>query len=493
MTRDDFVSRYAFVYEHSPWVAERAWDGGIGVGEDPAPVFRRVVERAGADAQRTLLRAHPDLAGRLGTALTAHSSAEQAGAGLDRCTQAEFAEFQALNTRYVAQFGFPFIIAVKGLDRTGILKAFRERVDGTADGEFRVALDEVHKIAGFRLAALAAPPAVTRTAVPIDTVRKMAFDALSRAGANEANAAAIADNIAAAERDGSESHGLFRLPGYVKGLELGSLNGAADPARLAGPDAALLVDGDGGAAPLAYARFLPQLADLASEKGAAVLALRNAVHFAAMWPEVEALAERGLAAFAATANYPYLAPHGGRRALLGTNPIAFAFPRPAAPPLVFDFASAAMARGDVMIAARDGRPVPFGVGVDKDGVPTTDPAAILGGGAQLAFGAHKGSALALMVELLAAGLVGDVFSDEAGAREAASGGLPRGGVFVLALSPERLGGPDALGRADAFLARLAAEPGVRLPGARRHARRARAEPAMVEAVLLRTVRGLAGH
>ncbi len=221
------------------------------------------------------------------------STAEQAGAGLDRCTPAEFEEFHTLNTRYVERFGFPFIIAVKGHGRASILAAFRRRVEGERDAEFRVALDEVHKIAGFRLAALAAPREVAREAVPVDEVRALAFAALTRAGADEANAAAIAENIAAAEAGGSESHGLFRLPGYVKGLGSGAVNGTAEPVRLDGPDAAVIVDARGGAAPLAYERFLPVLADLAAEKGAAVLALRNAVHFAAMWPEVEALAARG--------------------------------------------------------------------------------------------------------------------------------------------------------------------------------------------------------
>jgi 2-oxo-4-hydroxy-4-carboxy-5-ureidoimidazoline decarboxylase len=115
------------------------------------------VEAAGPGAQRALLRAHPDLAGRLAVRgqLTAESTSEQAGAGLDRCSPKEFEEFQRLNDIYNARFGFPFILAVKGYDRAGILDAFRRRVGNTRKAEFREALDQVHRIARLRLQALA--------------------------------------------------------------------------------------------------------------------------------------------------------------------------------------------------------------------------------------------------------------------------------------------------------------------------------------------------
>jgi 2-oxo-4-hydroxy-4-carboxy-5-ureidoimidazoline decarboxylase len=150
----DFVRRFAGVYESSPWVAEEACRGGDPT--DPAAAMRAALETAGRDRQLALLRAHPDLAGRLAVAgeLTPESSAEQAGAGLDRCTPAEFAEFQDLNARYRAAFGFPFILAVRGHDRAAILAAFRRRVANVPDAEFREALDQVHRIAAFRIADL---------------------------------------------------------------------------------------------------------------------------------------------------------------------------------------------------------------------------------------------------------------------------------------------------------------------------------------------------
>lgn len=160
LDRAGFLARYGGVYEHSPWIAAEVWDAGQ-MSDDVetlAAAMAAVVGAAPRAAQLALLRAHPDLAGRLAVAgaLTAASAAEQAGAGLDRCTPPEFAEFQELNARYVARFGFPFIVAVRGLDRAGILARFRERVANSHDAEFREALAQVHRIARLRLEALAA-------------------------------------------------------------------------------------------------------------------------------------------------------------------------------------------------------------------------------------------------------------------------------------------------------------------------------------------------
>lgn len=159
LPRDSFVARFGGVYEHSPWVAGAVWDAGA-VTDDMARLAEAMaaaVEAAGEEAQRELLRAHPDLAGRLAARgeLTADSSAEQAAAGLDRCSPAELAEFQRLNDAYKARFGFPFIIAVRGLDRAAILEAFRRRVVHDPATEFREALDQVHRIARLRVLASA--------------------------------------------------------------------------------------------------------------------------------------------------------------------------------------------------------------------------------------------------------------------------------------------------------------------------------------------------
>ncbi len=159
LDKDTFVAAIGGVYEHSPWIAAAAFDKGLTGAEVSAlcDTLRSVVEAAGREPQLSLLCAHPDLAGRLAKAggLTAESTTEQASAGLDQCTDAEFAEFTALNDRYKSRFGFPFILAVRGRTRQEILENFRARVDNDPDTEFREALDQVHQIARLRLEAMA--------------------------------------------------------------------------------------------------------------------------------------------------------------------------------------------------------------------------------------------------------------------------------------------------------------------------------------------------
>ena len=161
LDRTAFVEVYGGVYEHSLWVAAAVFDGGLGAEDDDpealAGRMAQVVDAADEEAKLALLRAHPELAGRLAVAgnLTADSTAEQASAGLDRCTPEEFAAFHALNARYTARFGFPFIIAVRGLSRQDILEAFRSRSDNDRETEFATALEQVHRIARLRLEAMA--------------------------------------------------------------------------------------------------------------------------------------------------------------------------------------------------------------------------------------------------------------------------------------------------------------------------------------------------
>ena len=157
--RASFLARYGGVYEHSLWIAASVWDrgGAVDEAEALAEAMAAVVEAADEAARLALLQAHPDLAGKLAVRgeLTMESASEQAGAGLDRCSPAEFEEFQRLNAAYKDRFGFPFILAVKGHDRAGILAAFRRRLGNSRDAEFREALDQVHRIALLRLLALA--------------------------------------------------------------------------------------------------------------------------------------------------------------------------------------------------------------------------------------------------------------------------------------------------------------------------------------------------
>ena len=154
------MAQFGGIYEHSPWVAATIWSEGLGPGDRHLSQFaarmQAIVDAAATARQLALLRAHPELAGKLAIAggLTAESSSEQAGAGLDSCTPDEFASFSDLNDRYGARFGHPFIIAVRGLDRAAILAAFAARIDNDPTTEFATALAEVHKIARLRLELL---------------------------------------------------------------------------------------------------------------------------------------------------------------------------------------------------------------------------------------------------------------------------------------------------------------------------------------------------
>jgi delta1-piperideine-2-carboxylate reductase len=300
----------------------------------------------------------------------------------------------------------------------------------------------------------------------LEECRALAVEILEANGCDPLNAGAIADTITAAERDRALSHGLFRLPGYVTSLRNGKVNGQAAPrAERLGPTV-VRVHGDNGYTPLAHRIGLPMLAQAARESGMAALAIVRTCHFSALWPETEALAEQGLVAFAFTSSPPYLAPAGGKRPFFGTNPMSFAWPCRGRPPMVFDQASAAMARGEVLMAAQEGRKVPDGAGIDAEGRPTTDPEAILKG-AQLPFGGYKGSAIALMVDLLAGPLIGEVTSVEAGEEDNGDGTAALGGELILALDPSRFGAADPIGHGERLFARLLAEEGVRLPGDRR--------------------------
>ena len=160
MSRADFVARFGGVFERSPWVAEAAFDQGLGPQHDTAEGLHAAMvdalRRADRAARLALIRAHPDLAGRLAMAggLGAESSAEQKSAGLDRCTPDEFARFHALNDAYKTRFGFPVIMAVKGRSRAEILAAFERRIDNPPEQEFETALGEIERIARLRLADL---------------------------------------------------------------------------------------------------------------------------------------------------------------------------------------------------------------------------------------------------------------------------------------------------------------------------------------------------
>jgi delta1-piperideine-2-carboxylate reductase len=322
-------------------------------------------------------------------------------------------------------------------------------------------------------------------------IQQLVIDCFTANGCDIDNAAALARTISFAERDGSASHGLFRLPGYIASLRSGKVDGCAQPTVERISPSVIRVDGKRGYAPLALERGRAALIEAAKENGIAAMALVNVHHFAALWVEVEPIAEAGCCAMAFTTYKPAVVPAGAKQPLFGTNPMCFGWPRGDQTPMVFDQASASMARGEVMIAARDGHDVPLGTGVDADGNPTTEPQKIIDGGALLPFGGHKGSTIAMMIELLVAGLTGMDFSFEAQKNDNNDGGPPNGGEFMLAIDPNRFGDADNwLQHSESFLERLAGMEGAHMPGNRRYANRAKsaAEGIAVSDALLASCR-----
>lgn len=324
----------------------------------------------------------------------------------------------------------------------------------------------------------------------VKEIHQLAQDTLLANGCDADNANAIATTVSTAERDGSESHGLFRIPGYVGSMRSGKVNGKANPTYKTLTPAVIQMDGDNGYTPLAIERGIPLLTDAAKIYGIAAMPIVNTYHFAALWPETEALAQQGLVGMAFTAYKPKVAPAGAKEALFGTNPISVAWPRPGKTPWVFDMATSSRALGDIQIAARDGHAVPADTGLDSEGNPTTNPAAITNGGVILPFGGHKGSAIATMVELFAAGLTGEQFSFEAGDTDVEDGGPARGGELLMALSPEIISGANAEDHCESFFKRLEGLDGVRLPGQRRHQNRDDKGTRSINADLLKQIRGL---
>ena len=323
----------------------------------------------------------------------------------------------------------------------------------------------------------------------LEEIEELTREVLLFNGCDDLNTDALVRTIVTAERDGSASHGLFRLPGYVASLKSGKVNGKARPTIDNKLKAVVKVHGDNGYAPISIETGVPVLAAAAKSLGVAAMAMTDTYHFAALWPEVEALAEEGLIGMACVCTYPFVAPAGGAEALFGTNPIAFAWPRPGKTPVVVDMATAAMAHGEIQVAAREGEAVPLGTGLDARGQETTDPKKILDG-VLLPFGDYKGSALALMVELLAAGAIGDCFSFEAQAVDNGDGGPTIGGEFMLAVSPEILGGSDWVEHSELFFDRFEAIEGARLPGQRRYINRLSAAPRQINASLVKRIRAL---
>ena len=294
-----------------------------------------------------------------------------------------------------------------------------------------------------------------------------------KAGLNAVQAGALARVIVAGERDACKSHGIYRIEGALRTVKAGKVKPDATPVLDRNEGSAIVkVDAAGGFANPAFELGMPVLADRARRLGIAALVINDCTHFSALWPEVEAVTGEGLAALVMCPSYATVAPTGGSKPLLGTNPFAFGWPRKDASPYVFDFATSVAARGEIELHRRAGKPLPDGWAIDAEGRPTTDPEAALAG-AMLPFGGHKGSAIGTMIELLAGVMIGDLTSPEVLDYLGTTTLAPFHGELIIALSPEAFakGRPgDPFARAETLFEAIVGG-GARLPSQRRFAAR----------------------
>jgi (2R)-3-sulfolactate dehydrogenase (NADP+) len=302
----------------------------------------------------------------------------------------------------------------------------------------------------------------------------LASRALARAGANPQMAAITARALAGAEAQGLASHGMSRIPQYAAHLRNGRADGSAIPVVARSRGGAALVDAQCGLAFPACEFAVVEAIKRAREFGVSFVGVTNSHHFGVAADHLIPVAAAGMVGLA-FGNSPSAMPAaGGKHPIFGTNPIAAAFPRKHGEPLMIDLSLSEAARGKVMIAAKERRPIPLGWALDREGNPTTDAKAALAG-SMLAMGGTKGAMLALIVELLACALTGAAMGFEADSFFVDEGNRPRIGQAFLAIDPDALAGRSAyLERVETLIAEMQKDAGVRLPGTRRRALGARA-------------------
>ena len=327
-----------------------------------------------------------------------------------------------------------------------------------------------------------------------DELAALAKRCLVRAGASEANAGIVAQFLVKADLDGIGSHGVARIPVYVAHLRHGRVDGQASPALTRPSPGVVQVDGRHGFAAPALWAGLRHLPDAARATGIGLAAIGRAHLSGVLGHQAERLGTAGFAALL-FANAPAaIAAPGGRAPRFGTNPIAFALPRPDGVPLVIDLSMGVVTRGSLMLAASRGDALPPGIAFDAEGRPTTDPAAALKGTIG-AIGGAKGAVLSMAIDLLTATLTRSHFSSESrGGFEIGEGPPYSNGIVALAIDPGASGAADMAARVEALCALVAEEEGVRLPNQRRLASRRRlaAEGIELRPALLAQLRDLAG-
>ncbi|QCO55885.1 oxidoreductase [Pseudorhodobacter turbinis] len=304
-----------------------------------------------------------------------------------------------------------------------------------------------------------------------ENARKLATVILAKAKFSEDQASSMIQNMIDAQAQECHSHGLYRLIDCYNAAKSGQINLTAQPVVTDHAPSVVKVDACQGNSLLAFKSGLGLLTQKARANGIAAMAINNSFHYSALWWEVELISDLGLVALAMSPTLPFVAPYGGIKPLLGTNPMAFSWPRPGGDPYTFDFATSASARGEIEIRRRRGETLPPEWAIDSEGNPTTDAERAMSG-ALLPFGKHKGSAISIMVELLAGPLIGDLLSCQTAPLNSSDTKNITHGELVIVLDPARFG--VSFEAAEGLFQDIEAQ-GARLPSQRRRAAKRRSD------------------
>lgn len=308
----------------------------------------------------------------------------------------------------------------------------------------------------------------------LEEARKLTVEALSANKTDPANAEIVAQALVNAQADGQAGHGLSRIPSYTAQTRTGKVDGFAKPEAQRITPVVQRVDAKFGFAYPAIEVALPFLKEASAQNGLALSTICHSHHFGQAGAHCERLAREGMIALVFGNAPKAIAAFGGKNPMFGTNPIAFAAPNGDADPLVIDLALSRVARGKIMAAQRAGKSIPEGWSLDKEGQPTTDPDAALEG-TMIPIGEAKGAALAMMIEILAAGLCGSAFGFEASSLFSGEGDAPDLGQVILAIDANLVSGGGFAERMHTLVSAIEAEQGARLPGTSRLTARAKAQ------------------
>lgn len=305
--------------------------------------------------------------------------------------------------------------------------------------------------------------------ISIDQLQNLIEEILDNRGFSKSHRDAVVKSVMTAQIADCQSHGVWRILELIKNLDKGMLNPTGIPQVTEDRGAIIRLDCQMTSAQYGHDIGLPLLINRAKELGIAILAINHSIHFSALWVELEELVQHDLVGLCMTTSHSWVAPCSGTAPLLGTNPFAFAWPRiDKKRPYIFDFATSAIARGEIQLHAREEKELPDHLAIDANGNPTNDPVEALNG-AMLTFGGYKGTAISTMIELLAGPLIDDLTSQESqlAAKDGAS--LPYGGELIIAIDPKMILGnafESAQNRAENYLNQFS-KMGVRLPSERR--------------------------